>query len=429
MSETIENEEIKNLKREVAKLRLEGNLRKSLSNQLTIQKKIADDAKAEALAKSEEVEKISKQLAKYLSPQIHEQIFSGKQSAEVKSNRKKLTVFFSDIVGFTDISDELESEEMTNLLNFYLNEMSQIALRFGGTIDKFIGDALMIFFGDPDTNGPQEDARKCIQMALEMQKLMNQLSGYWSKNYSLKQDLKIRIGINTGFCTVGNFGSLDRLDYTAIGSTVNLASRLESIAEAGSIIISEDTFALVNNFFTFKKPKNVKIKGFLRDIKCYELKKEDTSKEDMFSLSGKGFQIDINKKKQVIFKNKSNYMNAGVYFFKHKILKKIKKIPFSLETNLLVNLINSKEFNGVKSSNFFIDIGTLSNLRKGEKILIIDDLIATGGTAEAAAKIIEISGGKVAGFIFVINLFDLPGNNMLKDKGYKTESLIEFPGH
>ena len=190
MSETIENEEIKNLKREVAKLRLEGNLRKSLSNQLTIQKKIADDAKAEALAKSEEVEKISKQLAKYLSPQIHEQIFSGKQSAEVKSNRKKLTVFFSDIVGFTDISDELESEEMTNLLNFYLNEMSQIALRFGGTIDKFIGDALMIFFGDPDTNGPQEDARKCIQMALEMQKLMNQLSGYWSKNYSLKQDLK-----------------------------------------------------------------------------------------------------------------------------------------------------------------------------------------------------------------------------------------------
>ena len=146
MQDNNETEEIKQLKREIAKLRLEGNLRKSLSNQLTIQKKIADDAKAEALIKSEEVAKISNQLAKYLSPQIHEQIFSGKQSAEVKSNRKKLTVFFSDIVNFTDISDELESEEMTNLLNFYLNEMSQIALKFGGTIDKFIGDALMIFF-------------------------------------------------------------------------------------------------------------------------------------------------------------------------------------------------------------------------------------------------------------------------------------------
>ena len=296
MQDNNETEEIKQLKREIAKLRLEGNLRKSLSNQLTIQKKIADDAKAEALTKSEEVAKISNQLAKYLSPQIHEQIFSGKQSAEVKSNRKKLTVFFSDIVNFTDISDELESEEMTNLLNFYLNEMSQIALKFGGTIDKFIGDALMIFFGDPESKGPQEDAKQCIQMALEMQDLMTQLSDYWSKNYSLKKELKIRIGINTGFCTVGNFGSLDRIDYTAIGSTVNLASRLESMSDPGSILVSEDTFALVNNFFSFKNPKEVKVKGFLRSIKCYKLQKEDTSKEDIFSISGKGFQISINKK-------------------------------------------------------------------------------------------------------------------------------------
>ena len=296
MKDNNETEEIKQLKREIAKLRLEGNLRKSLSNQLTIQKKIADDAKAEALTKSEELAKISNQLAKYLSPQIHEQIFSGKQSAEVKSNRKKLTVFFSDIVNFTDISDELESEEMTNLLNFYLNEMSQIALKFGGTIDKFIGDALMIFFGDPESKGPQEDAKQCIQMALEMQDLMTQLSDYWSKNYSLKKELKIRIGINTGFCTVGNFGSLDRIDYTAIGSTVNLASRLESMSDPGSILVSEDTFALVNNFFSFENPKEVKVKGFLRSIKCYKLKKEDTSKEDIFSISGKGFQISINKK-------------------------------------------------------------------------------------------------------------------------------------
>ena len=296
MQDNNETEEIKQLKREIAKLRLEGNLRKSLSNQLTIQKKIADDAKAEALTKSEELAKISNQLAKYLSPQIHEQIFSGKQSAEVKSNRKKLTVFFSDIVNFTDISDELESEEMTNLLNFYLNEMSQIALKFGGTIDKFIGDALMIFFGDPESKGPQEDAKQCIQMALEMQDLMTQLSDYWSKNYSLKKELKIRIGINTGFCTVGNFGSLDRIDYTAIGSTVNLASRLESMSDPGSILVSEDTFALVNNFFSFENPKEVKVKGFLRSIKCYKLRKEDTSKEDIFSISGKGFQISINKK-------------------------------------------------------------------------------------------------------------------------------------
>ena len=295
MDETKEAKEIKDLKREVAKLRLEGNLRKSLSNQLSIQKKIADDAKAEAESKSKEVEAISNKLAKYLSPQIHEQIFSGKQDAEVKSTRKKLTVFFSDIVGFTDISDELESEEMTNLLNFYLNEMSQIALKFGGTIDKYIGDALMIFFGDPESEGPEKDARKCVEMALEMQKLMNELKGHWGKHYSLKKDLQIRIGINTGFCTVGNFGSLERLDYTAIGSTVNLASRLEGLAGPGAILISEDTHSLVANLFNFQTPKDVEVKGFLRKIKCFKLDQVDMLKDDVLYINGRGFEIKINK--------------------------------------------------------------------------------------------------------------------------------------
>ncbi len=296
MEETREAKEIKELKKEVAKLRLEGNLRKSLSNQLSLQKKIADDAKAEAEAKSKEVQAISNKLAKYLSPQIHQQIFSGKQEAEVKSNRKKLTVFFSDIVGFTDISDELESEEMTNLLNFYLNEMSQIALKFGGTIDKYIGDALMIFFGDPETEGAEKDAKRCVEMALEMQNLMEKLKGHWGKYYSLKQDLKIRIGVNTGFCTVGNFGSVERLDYTAIGSTVNLASRLEGLAGPGSILISEDTHSLVKSSFSFKEPAEIEVKGFLRKIKCFELNQIDFPEDEILHLNGKGFEIKINKK-------------------------------------------------------------------------------------------------------------------------------------
>ena len=295
MEDTTEAKEIKELKREIAKLRLEGNLRKSLSNQLSIQKKIADDAKAEAEAKSKEVEAISNKLAKYLSPQIHQQIFSGKQDAEVKSYRKKLTVFFSDIVGFTDISDELESEEMTNLLNFYLNEMSKIALKFGGTIDKYIGDGLMVFFGDPESKGPEKDAERCVEMALDMQRLMRELTEYWAKNYSLKKDLQIRIGINTGFCTVGNFGSLERLDYTAIGSTVNLAARLEALAGPGSILVSEDTHSLVQNLFVFREPKEVKIKGFLRQIKCFELNQADYSKADILQMTGKGFEIKIHR--------------------------------------------------------------------------------------------------------------------------------------
>ena len=295
MTENPEIDELKTLKREVAKLKLEANLRKSLADQLGVQKKIADEAKEEVEKKSKEVEAISNQLAKYLSPQIHEQIFSGKQNAEVKSNRKKLTVFFSDIVGFTSISDELESEEITNLLNFYLNEMSNIALEYGGTIDKYIGDAVMIFFGDPDSLGVEQDARKCVEMAVSMQKKMNELIGYWGKSFGLKNDLEIRIGINTGFCTVGNFGSDDRLDYTAVGATVNLASRLEGAAAPGSILVSEDTFLLVKSLFSFKEPREIEVKGLLRKIKLYEVEFTDPVKENNLNLSGGSFEININK--------------------------------------------------------------------------------------------------------------------------------------
>ena len=110
-------------------------------------------------------------------------------------------------------------------------------------------------------------------------------------------------------------------------------------------------------------------------------------------------------------------------------------VSYQLEKPFILLRKKNKLPAEVHSIDFELEYGTATievhkdSIEKGEKILIIDDLIATGGTAEAAAKIIEISGGKVAGFIFVINLFDLPGNNMLKDKGYKTESLIEFPGH
>ena len=296
MSENQEDEELRNLKREVAKLKLEANLRKSLADQLAAQKKIADEAKVEVEKKSKEVEAISTKLSKYLSPQIHEQIFSGKQDAEVKSNRKKLTMFFSDIVGFTSISDELESEEITNLLNFYLNEMSDIALEYGGTIDKYIGDGLMIFFGDPDTLGVEEDAKKCVEMAISMQKKMNELTGYWGKTFGLKKELQVRMGINTGFCTVGNFGSNDRLDYTAVGSAVNLASRLESAATPGAIMVSEETYLLVKQYFSFKDPKEIEIKGLLRKVKLYELEIETSVQDKIISIHRSNFDISINRK-------------------------------------------------------------------------------------------------------------------------------------
>ena len=297
MTETPKDQEteLKDLKKELSRLRLEANLRKSLATQLEKQKKVAEEAKAEAQSKTQQMEDVSGQLAKYLSPQIYESIFSGKQNVEVKSYRKKITVFFSDIVNFTAISDKLESEELTALLNFYLNEMSQIALKHGATIDKYIGDAIMIFFGDPESFGIEEDARRCVAMAVEMQQRMAELWGYWSKHFGLKKDLEIRVGINTGYCTVGNFGSEDRLDYTVVGAAVNLASRLESAAMPSGILVSEETYFQVKEYFSFDAPQQLELKGLERGVIAYEVDISDTSRVETKNFEGENFQLKLTK--------------------------------------------------------------------------------------------------------------------------------------
>ena len=297
MTETPKDQEteLKDLKKELSRLRLEANLRKSLATQLEKQKKVAEDAKAEAQSKTQQMEDVSGQLAKYLSPQIYESIFSGKQNVEVKSYRKKITVFFSDIVNFTVISDKLESEELTALLNFYLNEMSQIALKHGATIDKYIGDAIMIFFGDPESFGIEEDARRCVAMAVEMQQRMAELWGYWSKHFGLKKDLEIRVGINTGYCTVGNFGSEDRLDYTVVGAAVNLASRLESAATPSGILVSEETYFQVKDYFSFDAPQQLELKGLERGVIAYEVDISDMSRAETKNFEGENFQLKLTK--------------------------------------------------------------------------------------------------------------------------------------
>ena len=232
---------------------------------------------AELANKSQELERLSSQLAKYLSPQVYESIFTGRKEVKVASQRKKLTVFFSDISGFTALADRLESEELTRLLNQYLTEMSRIALDHGATIDKYVGDAIMIFFGDPDSRGTKQDALACVKMAIAMRKRLHELNSDW-RNEGIEKPLQCRIGINTGFCTVGNFGSEDRMDYTIIGSGVNLASRLETAARPDQILISYETFALVRDEIGCAEQGQINVKGFSHPVSTYEVKQ--TSEAD-----------------------------------------------------------------------------------------------------------------------------------------------------
>jgi PAS domain S-box-containing protein len=218
--------------------------------------------------KSKALTALSSKLAKYLAPQVYDSIFTGQQDVKIVSKRKKLTVCFSDLVGFTEITDKLESEDLTQLLNHYLTEMSKIALQYGATIDKYVGDAIVMFFGDPTTLGVKEDALACVEMALAMQKRVGELAHEWA-NSGIATPLRSRIGIHTGYCTVGNFGSDDRMDYTMIGGTVNLASRLEHEAPPGGVLISFETYALVKDRVRCEERGHVQVKGIAQPVVTY----------------------------------------------------------------------------------------------------------------------------------------------------------------
>jgi class 3 adenylate cyclase len=211
---------------------------------------------------------IAAKTSRYLAPQVFSRIFSGQKDVAIQTERKKLTIFFSDIKDFTAKAERLQPEEITSLLNEYLTAMSGIAARHGGTVDKFIGDAIVIFFGDPETKGAAEDARACIAMAMDMQREVGKLNVQWRRR-GIEEPLRVRTGINTGFCDVGNFGSTDRMDYTIIGAEANLAARLQSIAEPGTIVISYETHALVRDFVSARALPPISVVGSRREIVPY----------------------------------------------------------------------------------------------------------------------------------------------------------------
>lgn len=155
------------------------------------------------------------------------------------------------------------------MLNDYFTEMSEISIAHGATIDKFIGDAMLMFFGDPETKGPKKDALACVSMAISMQRRMADLRERWRKK-GYGRSFHMRIGINTGYCHVGNFGSSERIQYTIIGNEVNKAARLQDAASRpDSITLTSETYALVKEHFHARAGEPVRLKGFAREIRPY----------------------------------------------------------------------------------------------------------------------------------------------------------------
>jgi len=250
----------------------------------------------ERSANARRLKDLSEQLSRYLAPQVYQSLFDGSRQAEIRTQRKKLTVFFSDIKNFTESTAQWQPEEVTLLLNSYFAEMSQIAADYGATLDKFIGDAIVIFFGDPHTLGVRQDAVQCVRMAMAMQKRMEELQVRW-REMGINKAFEIRIGINSGFCDVGNFGSKLRMEYTIIGREVNLAARLEQAAEPGEIMISSETFALVQGEIRADPRDPVLAKGFSHPIPVYVVHPGDAvsaADPDVIFCDAPGLHLEIN---------------------------------------------------------------------------------------------------------------------------------------
>lgn len=208
-------------------------------------------------------------LTRYVPHQLRSSIIREHHTPIIYNKRTELTLMFADIVGFTQLSESLSAEHLANVLNTYMAAMTRISIQHGALLDKFIGDGMVCFFGYPKSNDACGDAMACVAMALDMRQQMQLLSNQWQMMGI--DDVHIRIGINTGYCHVGNYGSKDRMSFTVIGREANFAARLEAAAQPKEILISQSTYDLVKHKFHCQKAGSLKIAGFNDTLPCYRV--------------------------------------------------------------------------------------------------------------------------------------------------------------
>ncbi|MCK4244339.1 MAG: CHASE2 domain-containing protein [Candidatus Omnitrophica bacterium] len=216
---------------------------------------------------SGEKRRIKSIFSRYTAPEIINKLLTAPGEVSLGGERKELTILFADIRGFTKISEGLTPEKVVEILNEVLTLMVRVIFKYRGTLDKFIGDCIMAVYGAPI---PQPDhAQKAVRSALEIQEELKNIEGKWFREIGGK--LEVGIAINTGEVIIGNIGSPERMDYTAIGDAVNLAARLEEIASPGEIIISENTYSLVKDLVNCQKMKSINIRGKKQPVSLYKL--------------------------------------------------------------------------------------------------------------------------------------------------------------
>ena len=236
-------------------------------------------------------------LTRFIPTQVWEPIVKSDSPVTVSNKRAKLTIMFSDIVGFTELSDSLSADNLADILNTYMHCMTLIANKHGAVLDKFIGDGMVCFFGEPNSRGARQDALDCIAMAIDMRREMRTLRQKW--RLMGFEGLYIRIGITTGYCHVGNFGSNNRLSYTLIGKEANLAARLESSAGKDEILVSESTYDYICHNYECHHAGAFKLKGFDSKVNAWQVLDPDAHKGFLLKwvdYTLPGFNLHLNFK-------------------------------------------------------------------------------------------------------------------------------------
>ncbi len=253
--------------------------------------RLSDATEAKLTATNAKLSSLTQNLARFVPQTVVDKLMETGSEQLALKDRRELTIFFSDIVGFTQMTERLEPEQLSMLLADYFSEMNKVCERWGGTLDQFIGDAIVIFFGAPESKGGETDATNAVGMALEMQDRLHGLRVKWA-DQGLRPPLHVRIGISTGYATVGNFGSSTRLHYTAIGNTVNEAARIQQLCAPDNVMIGADTHLRIRDHYGCKAHSVVQLKGRRNPVQLYEVNLDQRQSDSGLVVgSGDGFRI------------------------------------------------------------------------------------------------------------------------------------------
>jgi adenylate cyclase len=226
---------------------------------------------AQLYEKVKKEERMRERLQRFFSPGVVAEIMSDKKAISLGGENRTATILFSDIRGFTSLTERIPTLTSVEILNDFLSSMSEEVFAHEGTLDKYIGDCVMAIFGAPVTH--PDDALRAIKAAIGMKKRVHQLREQWRDkiDVSMRELFEIGIGIHTGEVIAGNIGSIERMEYTVVGTAVNLASRLENVAKPGQILISRSTYACTKEFIEAVKLPPVELKNISRLVEVYEV--------------------------------------------------------------------------------------------------------------------------------------------------------------